>query len=167
MNQTDRTLVELTAEIAASYVANNRVNPDELPELIRSVHSAMKTAETGAIIEQPEERPAPAVPIKKSVTADHIISLFDGRRFKSMKRYLAKQHNMTPADYRAYWGLPQDYPMVAPNYASLRSSLAREAGLGQGGRKPAMQAAPAPARVPEAAPAPARRGRKPKAIAAE
>ncbi|RUW53995.1 MucR family transcriptional regulator [Mesorhizobium sp. M1A.F.Ca.ET.072.01.1.1] len=133
-------LIELTADVVSAYVSNNPVPVGELPGLIDQVHAALKGT-LGAPVAEPEARP-PAVPIKKSVTPDYIISLEDGKRFKSLKRHLATHHGLTPDQYRVKWGLPADYPMVAPNYAAARSALAKTLGLG---RKPdqTKQAAPA------------------------
>ncbi|GGE27584.1 MucR family transcriptional regulator [Agaricicola taiwanensis] len=122
--------VELAADIVSAYVSNNTVAIAELPELVGQVHAALKRISTGEP-EKVEERLTPAVPVKKSVTPDYIISLEDGQKFKSLKRHLRTKYNMTPDDYRKKWGLPADYPMVAPNYAASRSDLARKMGLGQ------------------------------------
>ena len=122
--------VELAADIVSAYVSNNTVAISDLPDLVGQVHAALKRISTGEP-EKVEERPTPAVPIKKSVTPDYIISLEDGQKFKSLKRHLRTKYNMTPDDYRKKWGLPADYPMVAPNYAASRSDLARKMGLGQ------------------------------------
>ena len=127
-------LAEITAEVVTAYVAKNSVQAPELPRLIQSVHEAFKNL--GQPVEAAEvapEPPKPAVPVRKSVTDEYIISLEDGRKLKSMKRYLAGL-GMTPADYRAKWGLPGDYPMVAPAYAAKRSELARTLGLGRKSR---------------------------------
>lgn len=138
-NNTDA-LIELTADVVSAYVSNNPVPVGELPALIDHVHAALK-ATIGTPVAKPEEL-KPAVPIRKSVTPDYIISLEDGKRFKSLKRHLATHYGLTPEEYRAKWSLPADYPMVAPNYAAARSALAKTMGLG---RKPngAQQAAPA------------------------
>ncbi|RAZ71806.1 MucR family transcriptional regulator [Mesorhizobium atlanticum] len=122
-------LIELTAEVVSAYVSNNPVPVGDLPALIDRVHGALKSAGGGAA----EERQAltPAVPIRKSVTPDYIISLEDGKKFKSLKRHLSVHYGLTPDEYRAKWGLPSDYPMVAPNYAAARSSLAKSMGLGR------------------------------------
>jgi predicted transcriptional regulator len=141
---TDASLVELTTEIVAAYVGNNAVQAADLPEVIRTIHAALKGVETGASAPEATAPQTPAVSIKKSVTPDWIISLEDGRKFKSMKRHLSIR-GMTPDQYRAKWGLAKDYPMVAPNYAAARSQLAKSMGLGQGGRQPA-KAAPAVAK---------------------
>ena len=125
---------EITSEVVAAYVAQNHIQVAELPKLIASVHEAFKSL--GQPVEVAEVAPEPrkpAVSIKKSVTDEYIISLEDGRKLKSMKRYLAGL-GMTPADYRAKWGLPGDYPMVAPAYAAKRSELAKTLGLGRKSR---------------------------------
>ena len=127
-------LIELTAEIAASYVANNTVSGSDLPALINGIHAALKGVGQPSVAAV-EERPTPAVSIRKSLGEDFLICLEDGRKFKSLKRHLRTKYNMSPEDYRAKWGLPKDYPMVAPSYAAARSALAKEMGLGQGGRK--------------------------------
>lgn len=120
-------LIELTAEIVAAYVSNNPVGAAEISDLIGRVHMALQSTAS----EGPEaEPPTPAAPIKRSVTADYIVCLEDGKRFKSLKRHL-NTHGLSPSEYRARWGLPADYPMVAPNYARARSDLARQMGLGQ------------------------------------
>ena len=126
--------IELAAEIVSAYVSHNPVPSADLPGLIADVHSALaglgeKAADT------PLEPPKPAVPIKRSVTPDFIICLEDGKKFKSLKRHLRTQYDMTPEEYREKWGLAPDYPMVAPNYARARSELAKEMGLGQQRRK--------------------------------
>lgn len=127
-------LIELTADIVAAYVSANSVAPAELPTLILSVHKALGGVANGVV--EPEPAPKePAVPIKKSITPDYLICLEDGRRFKSLKRHLRSRYAMSPEDYRAKWGLPKDYPMVAPNYARARSDLAKRMGLGQVGAR--------------------------------
>jgi predicted transcriptional regulator len=126
--------IELAADIVSAYVSNNSVPSADLPSLISEVHSALMRV-GGGTIEVPTEAPKPAVPVKKSVTPDYIICLEDGKKFKSLKRHLRTQYNMTPEQYREKWGLPVDYPMVAPNYAKARSELAKEMGLGQQRRK--------------------------------
>ena len=128
-------LIEMTAEIVAAYVSTNSVATADVPGLIHSVHRALTGLSSGApaVESAPKE---PAVPIKKSITPDHLICLEDGRKFKSLKRHLRTKYDLTPEDYRAKWGLAKDYPMVAPNYARARSDLAKQMGLGQGGRKP-------------------------------
>jgi predicted transcriptional regulator len=124
--------IELTAEIVCAYVGNNSVAADALPDLIHAVHRALgRRAESGAEPQAAAE--APAVAPRKSVAPDYIVCLEDGLRFKSLKRHLRTAHDTTPQQYRARWGLPANYPMVAPNYAQARSQLARRMGLG---RKP-------------------------------
>jgi predicted transcriptional regulator len=132
-------LIELTADIASAYVSNNTVAAGDLPSVIQSIFKAL-TAVDGPV-EAPEQPKTPAVPIKKSLTDDYLICLEDGRKFKSLKRHLRTKYNMSPEDYRAKWGLPKTYPMVAPAYAAARSQLAKQMGLGQGGRPPAKAAA--------------------------
>src|SRR5215204_3186263 len=117
--------IELAADIVSAYVSNNSVQSGDLPSLINDVHTAlMKVA--GGNIEIPVEAPKPAVPVKKSVTPDYIVCLEDGKMFRSLKRHLRTDHNLSPEEYRARWGLPRDYPMVAPNYAASRSELAKK-----------------------------------------
>jgi predicted transcriptional regulator len=123
--------IKLASEIVAAFVSNNSVPVAELPGLIHSVRAALtKVASGSTIVDVPQEKKAPAVPVRKSVTPDFIICLEDGKKFKSMRRHIAKL-GMTPEEYRAKWGLPFDYPMVAPNYAILRTELAKRSGLGQ------------------------------------
>jgi predicted transcriptional regulator len=117
----------LTAQIVSAHVANNSVAPETLPSLIQEVYRTL--AGVGREQVQPD-RPLPAVPVKKSVFPDYIICLEDGKKLKMLKRHLKTAYNMTPEQYRERWGLPSDYPMVAPNYASHRSSLAKKIGLG-------------------------------------
>ena len=126
--------IELAADIVSAYVSNNSVPSGDLPSLISDVHLALVKV-GGSGIETPAEAPKPAVPVKKSITPDYIVCLEDGKKFKSLKRHLRTQYNMTPEQYRERWGLPSDYPMVAPNYAKARSQLAKDMGLGQQRRK--------------------------------
>lgn len=127
-------VIEMTADIVSAYVGNNTISAAELPSLIQSVHRALAGVSGGA--EPVEVAPRdPAVPVRRSITPDFIICLEDGRKFKSLKRHLRTKYNMSPEEYRAKWGLPKDYPMVAPNYAKARSDLAKQMGLGQGGRQ--------------------------------
>jgi predicted transcriptional regulator len=120
--------LRLTGAIVSAYVGKHSLPRPDLPGLIRSVFNSLDQLTSA----EPAAEPlVPAVPINKSVTADYIISLEDGRRFKSLKRHLAAQYGMTPEDYRARWNLPSDYPMVAPNYAAKRSQLAKSMGLGR------------------------------------
>ncbi len=123
-------LVELTAEIVSAYVSNNTVVATDLPTVIGDVHDALNRASAKGAQPSREEL-KPAVPVKKSVTADYIVCLEDGKKFKSLKRHLRTHYNMSPEEYRDKWGLPHDYPMVAPNYAAARSALAKKMGLGQ------------------------------------
>lgn len=129
-NTSTGTFIELTASIVSAYVSNNSVPAADLPALIGQVHSALTRVSSGygdASILPPK----PAVAVKKSITPDHIVCLEDGKKFKSLKRHLRTQYNMTPEQYREKWGLAPDYPMVAPNYAAARSNLAKQMGLGQ------------------------------------
>jgi predicted transcriptional regulator len=128
-----KSFIELTASIVSAYVGNNPVPAAELPALINQVHGALtRVSGNGAALASAEQAPAkPAVPVKKSVTAEYLVCLEDGKRFKSLKRHLRTQYGMTPEQYREKWGLPADYPMVAPNYAVARSQLAKQMGLGQ------------------------------------
>ena len=126
--KTNLDLGALTADIVSAYVANNSVPQSELPTVIASVHAALQNL--GAPKAAEVERPEPPVPIKKSITPDYLISLEDGRGYKSLKRHLTGR-GLTPDQYRQKWGLPSDYPMVAPNYAKQRSELAKSLGLGQ------------------------------------
>jgi predicted transcriptional regulator len=122
-------LLSYTTDIVASHVSNNTVPVSDLPHLIKAVYESL--AVQGVEEEpEPEEQLVPAVPIKKSVTPDYIVCLEDGKKLKMLKRHLMTRYNMTPDDYRQRWGLPADYPMVAPNYAQQRSSLAKKIGLG-------------------------------------
>ena len=129
-------LLEMTADIVSAYVSNNMVPAEAVPGLISQVHAALTGITVAPVEEEPEPR-EPAVPLRKSITPDFLICLEDGRKFKSLKRHLRTKYNMSPEEYRETWGLAKDYPMVAPNYAKARSELAKQMGLGQGGRKPA------------------------------
>ena len=136
-------LIELVADIVASYVAHNSVPSNELSGLISNVYSAMATIGRNPQAEMKHQEPA--VSVKKSITADYLICLEDGKKFKSLKRHLRTKYDLSPEDYRAKWALPADYPMVAPNYATARSNLALAMGLGQkrqanAGRKKASKA---------------------------
>ena len=126
--------IELAADIVSAYVSNNTVAAGELPSLIGQVYSALQHT-AGAAAAPAAEPLNPAVPIRKSVTPDHIVCLEDGKKFKSLRRHLRTHYNLTPDEYRAKWGLPADYPMVAPNYAASRSELAKKMGLGQQRRR--------------------------------
>jgi predicted transcriptional regulator len=126
--------IGLTAEIVSAYVSNNSVASGDIPALISQVHSALLRVSSGQA--EPSSEPLkPAVPIKRSINPDFIVCLEDGKKFKSLKRHLRTQYSMTPEQYREKWGLPADYPMVAPNYAAARSQLAKQMGLGQQRRR--------------------------------
>lgn len=133
-------VTEMVVTIVAAFVSNNSVPPTELPLLISNVHKALTGLYNGGETKHAEPL-TPAVPVKKSIAPDYIICLEDGRKFKSLKRHLRTKYDMSPEDYRAKWGLPKDYPMVAPSYAQARSNLAKQMGLGQGGRKAPRPAA--------------------------
>lgn len=133
-NAAGGSFIELTAEIVSAYVSNNPVPAGDMPSLINQVYGALQRISTGHNEAQPEPL-KPAISIKKSITPDYIICLEDGKKFKSLKRHLRTQYNMTPEQYREKWGLPPDYPMVAPNYAAARSQLAKQMGLGQQRRR--------------------------------
>ena len=125
-------LLVLTSEIVSSYAANNKLEAHEITSVIEQVYKSLSGL--GGASTLVADRPQPAVPIKKSVQPDHIICLEDGKKLKMLKRHLKTAYNMTPEDYRERWGLPADYPMVAPNYAEKRSRLAKDIGLGTKGR---------------------------------
>jgi predicted transcriptional regulator len=155
-HQTTPTTIELAAEIVSAFVSNNPVPAAQLPALIGAVHDALTKSVSGTATQQaPEEPKEPAVPIKRSVQPDYVICLEDGKRFKSLKRHLRTVYDLTPDQYRAKWGLPADYPMVAPNYAAARSELAKSMGLGARRKKaeplPAQPVAPARGRRKKAA----------------
>jgi predicted transcriptional regulator len=126
--------VDLTASIVSAYVSNNPTSAGEIPALINQIHAALVRV-AGSSAEAALEPAKPAVPVKKSITPDYLVCLEDGKRFKSLKRHLRTQYNMSPEQYRDKWGLPADYPMVAPNYAVARSQLAMKMGLGQQRRR--------------------------------
>ena len=125
-------LLMLTTDIVSAHLSNNPVHADEIPSLIQKVYKTL--ANVGSDVAAFSERPQPAVPIKRSITPDYIICLEDGKKLKMLKRHLKTSYNMTPEEYRERWGLPADYPMVAPNYATQRSKLAKDIGLGTRGR---------------------------------
>ena len=135
---TEQDFVELSVEIVSAYVSHNSVSTADLPRLIADVHAALKGLATPAVVELVESQ-KPAVSVRKSVTPDYLVCLDDGKQFKSLKRHLRTTYDMSPDEYRAKWGLPFDYPMVAPNYSATRSALAKTNGLG---RKAAEPAAP-------------------------
>lgn len=155
--------IEMAADIVSAFVSHNSVPAGELPTLIQSVHGAIQKI-AGAKIEEPVEQvKVPAVPIKKSIADDFLICLEDGKKFKSLKRHLRTQYNLSPSEYRDKWGLSGDYPMVAPNYARARSALAKEMGLGQQ-RKKALTAS-RPVAVEAAPPAEPKKARgRPKGV---
>ena len=126
-------ILSLTTSIVSAHVSNHSVPVTELPQLIRDVYQTLSTVDSAA--EREAERPTPAVPVKKSVTPDHIVCLEDGKKLKMLKRHLKTAYNMTPEEYRERWGLAPDYPMVAPNYAKQRSKLAKQIGLGTRARR--------------------------------
>ena len=152
-------ILALTADIVSAHVSNNRVSTEELPGLIASIHGALSGLNAPAV--EPEApRREPAVSIRASIRPDYIVCLEDGAKLKMLKRYLRTNFDLSPEEYRRKWGLPSDYPMVAPSYAEKRRGLAHAIGLG---RKPKAAEAPAPAAETPAAPK--RRGRPPKAAA--
>ena len=126
-------LVEMAADIVSAYVSANQVPPSEIPALIRTVYASLQqiAGSSPVVVASAQE---PAVPVKKSITPDYIVCLEDGKKFKSLKRHLRTKYSMTPDEYRTKWGLPHDYPMVAPNYAKERSNLAKRMGLGHARR---------------------------------
>lgn len=126
--------LRMTADIVASFVANNKINPEQLTDLIRSVHKTVGSLSQDGLDKQ-QEKLKPAVPINRSVHNDYIVCLEDGKKLKMLKRYLRSTYNTTPEDYRKKWGLPADYPMVAPSYAARRSEFAKKIGLGKGVRR--------------------------------
>ncbi len=148
-------LTSLTADIVSAYVAHNALTGDKVSELIGSVYDALNRASQN-LVEEPQVELKPAVAIKKSVTPEYIICLEDGKKFKSLKRHLKSHYDLSPEEYREKWGLPRDYPMVAPNYAAARSDLARNMGLG---RRSAAAAAVQPAAPVKFEPAEKLKGR--------
>ena len=124
-------LLEITADIVSAYVSNNQVKAEELPGLIETVYTSVEGIASPEDDKDSGPRPDPAVPIEDSLTDDYLICLEDGSQFQSLKRHLRVKYNMTPEAYREKWGLPRDYPMVAPNYAKRRSELAKKTGLGK------------------------------------
>lgn len=127
-NEVNEMLITLTADIVAAHVSNNCVAVSDLPVLIGNVHSALAGLSSNTT---PEVALEPAVPIRNSIKKDHIVCLEDGKKLKMLKRHLMTHYGMTPDDYRAKWGLPKDYPMVAPEYAETRRTLAKKIGLGR------------------------------------
>jgi predicted transcriptional regulator len=133
-NPGESSYIQLTANIVSAYVSNNTVPSAEIPNLIGQIHSALLRV-SGGQAPTPAEPLKPSVPLKRSITSDYLVCLEDGKKFKSLKRHLRTQYGMTPEQYREKWGLPPDYPMVAPNYAAARSQLAKQMGLGQQRRR--------------------------------
>jgi len=135
MTADNESYIELAADVVSAYVSNNSVPAADLPALISEVYSALARVAGGAVAVPALEAPRPAVAPRKSITSGYIICLEDGKKFKSLKRHLRTQYNMSPEEYREKWGLPPDYPMVAPDYAKARSELAKQMGLGQQRRR--------------------------------
>lgn len=136
--RSDQEILRLSAEVVASYLAQNNVSAGQIPELIRSVHSTFSTlgsAPEATAEAAPKEKPKPAVPISRSIGDDYIVCLEDGKKLKMLKRYLRSRYGLSPEEYRRKWGLPPEYPMVAPAYAAKRSDFAKSIGLGKGVRK--------------------------------
>ena len=129
-----KSFVDLTANIVSAYLSNNPTPASEIPNLISQIHAALLRVSSGRS-EAPPEEAKPAVSVKKSIHPDYLVCLEDGKHFKSLRRHLRTQYNMTPEQYRDKWGLPPEYPMVAPNYAVARSQLAKKMGLGQQRRR--------------------------------
>jgi predicted transcriptional regulator len=133
-NSGESAYMEMTAKIVSAYVGNNSVPSGEIANLISQVHAALKRVSGGQALTTAEPL-KPAVPVKRSISSEYIVCLEDGKKFKSLKRHLRTQYNMTPEQYREKWSLPPDYPLVAPNYAAARSQLAKQMGLGQQRRR--------------------------------
>jgi len=125
-------LLKLASDIVAAYVSNNPLPVGELPAMIKSVHATLGGLTGGSVSGEPATLQKPAVPVKKSITAEYLVCLEDGKKLKMLKRYLRSRYSLTPDQYRAKWGLPADYPMVASNYAAQRSEFAKKIGLGRG-----------------------------------
>ncbi|WP_229743822.1 MucR family transcriptional regulator [Aliidongia dinghuensis] len=140
---TEDGLMRMTADVVAAYVSNNSLPTIQLPEVINAVYNSLRGLDSTPP-ELKAEPAKPAVPVKKSITPEYLVCLEDGKKLKMLKRHLRSTYNMTPDEYRAKWGLPPDYPMVAPNYAAQRSAFAKEIGLGRGagrtsGRRPSKK----------------------------
>jgi predicted transcriptional regulator len=146
----DDDLLRMTADVVAAYVSNNTLATGQLGDVIHAVYNSLRSLE-GQPVETPSEPLKPAVAVRKSITPEYLVCLEDGKKLKMLKRHLRSTYNMTPDEYRTKWGLPQDYPMVAPKYAEQRSEFAKKIGLGRGtGRQSAPRssaAAPAAARL--------------------
>lgn len=137
---TDNELLRMAADIVSAYVSKNIVPAHQIPELINTVFTSLSGLQEPA--EEPQNEPLkPAVPIRKSVTPEYIVCLEDGKKLKMLKRHLRSTYNMSPEEYRLRWGLPADYPMVAPNYAAQRSEFAKKIGLGRGAGRPSRRRA--------------------------
>lgn len=155
------TLASLTADIVAAHVSNNSVAVGDVAALIKNVHAALAGLQSAPVPEATKQEPA--VSVRSSIKPDYLVSLESGKKMKMLKRYLMTNYQMTPAEYRAKWGLPADYPMVAPNYAQQRKELAVKIGLGRKpGAKRGKVVEPAPAPAPEPAPVAAKPARKPR-----
>lgn len=128
-DDTDQSILQLTTKIVSAHVANNRIEPHDLPEFITCVSRSLKS-----LIDENLARPVPAVPINKSINPDYIVCLEDGRRMRTLKGHLRAAFNLSPDEYRAKWGLAPDYPLVAPNYSRKRREIAKRIGLGRGAR---------------------------------
>ncbi|WP_428832925.1 MucR family transcriptional regulator [Pseudaminobacter soli (ex Li et al. 2025)] len=126
----DNALVRLTSDVVSAYISNNAIPAASLPGLIAEIHASLSKLGRESVAPA-DEAPKPAISVKKSVTDDYLICLEDGKQFRSLKRHLTTHYNLTPDEYRAKWGLPADYPMVAPTYAAARSTLAKKMGLGK------------------------------------
>jgi len=131
----EQDLLRLSADIVSAYVAQNAIQAGAIPDIIRSVHDALRGLSEPVAAPRPAERQKPAVPVSRSVQEDYIVCLEDGKKLKMLKRYLRSRYNMSPEEYRRKWGLPPDYPMVAPAYAARRSDFAKQIGLGRGVRR--------------------------------
>ncbi len=136
-DNSNETLITLTADIVSAHVSNNSVAVNDLPQLIQNVHSALTGL--GVRVQEPEAKPEPAVSVRSSVKPDYIVCLEDGKKLKMLKRHLMTHYQMTPDEYRTKWGLSADYPMVAPNYAEQRRTLAKKIGLGTKRRRTARK----------------------------
>ncbi|MBH61004.1 MAG: transcriptional regulator [Alphaproteobacteria bacterium] len=128
----DAELLHMASDIAAAYVSHNNLSAEQLPDVIKTVHATLSSVGRG--LGSDRDNLKPAVPVRRSITPDYIVCLEDGKRLKMLKRHLRSAYNMTPDEYRAKWGLPSDYPMVAPNYAKQRSQFAKKIGLGRKGK---------------------------------
>jgi predicted transcriptional regulator len=130
----EQDILRLSADVVAAYLTQNPVQPQAIPELIRSVHGALSTLERPVEV-RPVEKQRPAVPVSRSVQPDYIVCLEDGKKLKMLKRYLRSKYDLSPEEYRRKWALPAEYPMVAPAYAARRSDFAKQIGLGKGVRR--------------------------------